>query len=612
MALSVTGCTPAGKSEPGIARVSTDSGGEVKVSFPGHPELLPTVEKRKAENAKVAGFSEAVEVHDQVELGLPNGNFPESGAVVSFEREQGLPEGVLGTVAYFDEADKVWVPVKTELSPDRKTLTAHVDHFSLWGFLETVIHGVGLLTGTFTEKPTCDGTVPEWADMTFFDNKLDVLQWCVGGTGDPEELVVKATMNRNYPAMVYSAARTVGPPERTSDPAGGVDWQGFVTNEMKWTEKELRGPDVFSMQSSVILPFETVTFRYAKKDLMRAWGDIGSHGGQLLTVGSHWMLGAAASVYNLIEIGAASYGGDKESLQWLAVLLKINDCAATSSDKDPSSKTDLVALANCLTFGLDIDDQIGKYLTRKATTEASLAVLNAAVKRAFIAIAVAEGTLNTIVFSFDFGDKAVRPQMTFGPTDGYLREFVVGPWTTTVTDDRAMEFEHHPEWTVHPLESQANDPTTPAGVSLEIRNSDGVVMGTLYTGVIFGAPVMPETNPYVLLERLPTPGLESKQTARGSNNYAFQAVQDVKGWGATMGITNYPEEQQDLVSMAKTGFSFTERSGGFFNRFIAPDLALPGVDATSTGQARLTAYMGTDEYKDIRRMIMSLHFVAQN
>lgn len=172
-----------------------------------------------------------------------DGELPESGAELRITLPADLPEGVAAFFAYYDNLERAWVPIATEV--DGRKLSASVDHFSLWTVIvtgaqdtieaiadtfqavgetigdETVnfvtwwstegpgewIYRIGgMVLGLQGEAPVCDtGPLPEWVDEVTIaklegipENNQSVLR-CVGvDPSSPELLQVKAVANRGY------------------------------------------------------------------------------------------------------------------------------------------------------------------------------------------------------------------------------------------------------------------------------------------------------------------------------------------------------------------------------------------------------------------------------
>ena len=141
---------------------------------------------------------------DAVQLAFSGGALPASGAQLSRSLPTALPTDVIAAFAFYDEKLHLWKAVPTNLSPDRRTLSAHIAHFSLW---DTVYYWMGKVLTERADPPQCAGT-PSWLDTTVSlqDRNAPVL-WCAGW--DPahhDQLVVKAVNNRAYGIALRTAA----------------------------------------------------------------------------------------------------------------------------------------------------------------------------------------------------------------------------------------------------------------------------------------------------------------------------------------------------------------------------------------------------------------------
>lgn len=180
----------------------------------------------------LSGFGDFV-VGTPMEIHI-EGSLPAEGAILTKSYAAPIPEEAAATFAFWDEEYEVWTAVPSDLSADRRTLTATVQHFSLWndmvvgpqkaigGFVDNVkeqgqkvadwagqkvgefgdaLHwGLGNLFSTRVELPVCDTPTPDWVsaiNVSFDVN--DSVRFCVGhDANDPELLVVKARSNRGY------------------------------------------------------------------------------------------------------------------------------------------------------------------------------------------------------------------------------------------------------------------------------------------------------------------------------------------------------------------------------------------------------------------------------
>lgn len=241
MALGVlVGCAPASAqaAEPG----------SLGVTMPG--EAKPTVEVAVLTEPAVAEIATLGQATDFV-MGTPmsvefDGDIPAEGATLTRSYAQPLPEDVAATFAYWDEKYESWQAVPTTISGDRLTITATVDHFSIWNdFIsgsqqtltairdgaakagQAVVEVTGQALGalgeaskalrwslgnmfsTRVELPECDNPTPNWViDLPVSFEVDDPVRFCVGhDTANPDLLVVKARSNRGYgfPAALSAA-----------------------------------------------------------------------------------------------------------------------------------------------------------------------------------------------------------------------------------------------------------------------------------------------------------------------------------------------------------------------------------------------------------------------
>lgn len=177
------------------------------------------------------------------------------------------------------------------------------------------------------------------------------------------------------------------------------------------------------------------------------------------------------------------------------------------------------------------------------------------------------------------------------------------------TADGMLQFDHPAGWTVQPLSSPSKDQFNQTGEALEVVNADGQTMGELITGLAVGFVSVPGV-PYFEFEYEPLTGLADKDPGRGeAPAFVFHGLDQVAGFEAQMAITGSGRETGRESSVLRHGFEFVPgASGAFFNRPIGPGTVLP-VDPALTGAARMEAYMQTEEYKDIKAMMMSTRFL---
>ena len=199
------------------------------------------------------------------------------------------------------------------------------------------------------------------------------------------------------------------------------------------------------------------------------------------------------------------------------------------------------------------------------------------------------------------------PSATTAPTTSPAPT-AAAAWTTFTDETGQATFEHPPGWKV----SEA--PQTIAGGSyntVEVKNSAGRTMTTLrlvYDAT--GGPVCPDPKPFRTLDSvvvdIPQKAAKLKEFARGPSAFVFRVIQGDKVYGS-LALTD-----GDLAPQATTC--------GLYNGILGPDnvpfahfgdtvwLTADGRDAplTFNSVADARAYMGTQEYRDIKRMLISL------
>ena len=126
------------------------------------------------------------------------------GAVVTRKLSAPVPVDQQASLAYFDETARTWVSVPTVVSADRRQLTAHTAHFSIW---DDIYYDIGTLITKRVDAPSCSGATPSWVrDTTFFDDLNAPLQWCAGrDPKNPQWLVVKVVASRAYGFLMRPA-----------------------------------------------------------------------------------------------------------------------------------------------------------------------------------------------------------------------------------------------------------------------------------------------------------------------------------------------------------------------------------------------------------------------
>lgn len=344
LVLALTSCSLFDSQQDATGAGPTDSPTEpvatgtdrVDVAFPGRDDLQAEIEPVEQTQTMTDALPNGAPVHDLVDLSVANGEFPDTGATVSFDLDQQPPEGAHPTVVHWNEETSEWEPLPSELSADGKTLSAHVEHFSIKGRVEGVYNWLDEIVGNAGDAPTCPGSEPEWSDVQFFDDRNAPLLMCVGtDQKNPDILEVRAVANRSS-AMLVST--TITPEWAWSDVLGD-------TGPETWIGTVLGGEPVDALMTSryLIPPGGEYRFGFAKEKLFELWRTVPS--GVLIEAETS----GASVVGGLVYSAVADHAGGKVG-------------AAVS----------LIALAEC---GYSIDG-LGTDATGEATMSAFLSCLN--------------------------------------------------------------------------------------------------------------------------------------------------------------------------------------------------------------------------------------------
>lgn len=598
------------------ASSAADSPEGVEVSFPGNPDLEASIADTEITDAMRDAVLPTVEIHKAADISL-EGAFPADGADITFTRPEGpAPEEALAYVAFWDEAAQEWVPVPSRMNEDRTAVTARVDHFSIWGFFETIKDAVvegaesgdffniaGRFLGTHAAPPTCSDAVPSWAAATAdAQNPNNGLLSCwQSDPADPELLQVKIVNNRVYGSIVWSA---VEPVKVETDAGDGLEWKTLSMGLADTPVLHIPGVDTPGHRYPVI-PLGTVTLSYDKETVLANYGDLDESGEHLIGLHTNPGLAVLGIAMSLAGLNPSEAG----SFQGIGLMKAINGCSLEADDEGDWDLgiDELAAFTGCMGDAVDAitDWEASSNDPERRPAGGLMIDLSKLGKRA-LAVTGAVTAFNAAVDLF--GDASAE-YIDFLPSQEAFPEFVRSVlWETYTTTDGALQFDIRDEWTVRELPSQSNDFDESSGVALEVLDGNGNTLAILMSGLI-GGDVMIPLFPYTEFEYTPLQQLiNTDQAGRMDPAFVFQALEKPSGFEAQMGITNFGRFKGTEAGVLPQGFSFLKGAGGgFFSRYITQDTVLP-VDPALTGEARLTAYMNTEEYRDIRDMMMSLRF----
>ncbi|MBV9821129.1 MAG: hypothetical protein JO144_02710 [Actinobacteria bacterium] len=304
---------------------------------------------------------------------------PAGGAVVTRSYPSPLPEYVAATLMYFDPQLGGWRTVPSTLSKDRRTVTAHVHHFSAWtdvtatvgGWVDGVGNGVtwtlGSMFDTRVAAPTCTKPVPSWVDSTVFLDGLNTpLRWCVGR--DPQHsdrLVVKVRVNRGYGASLQT----------TTDPQWS--WNSFLDRSSAsvlthlltdYTAEAGRYASVLLQPGAQVIPGgEEVDFGFTEAQVRRAQGA----GVALVTVNDSTLTDL---VMDLIMQQIADVVGNKQ-VAYVVGVLTVLRCGGSIVRAGANPAALSGAIARCVADSRDI---IAHQIADSALNDLSLSPKDAA------------------------------------------------------------------------------------------------------------------------------------------------------------------------------------------------------------------------------------------
>ncbi|MCU1633052.1 MAG: hypothetical protein JWM61_1704 [Micrococcaceae bacterium] len=276
-----------------IQQVSTGDGWSASASFPENPDLRATVQQVTPNEEQLLALPTATNLVALAEYELVDAAFPVAGAMISFTLDQPVADDHVAAIAHWNEADKLWEPVGTNLSEDRRTVTAVVNHFSQYGFFDYLFNAVGQVTGNAaTSGVTCDQPIPSWADPQYFDDINSPVLWCGGRDANNADLLVaKLKMNRNTAARVTLA---IDPAWAWSDM-----WQGSPTDLATMAISAELPSNPFSSRQYLVQPFGELHFGFDRTDLEDLY--YGENSKPLIQVETGWFYTATGIMWDQLS-----------------------------------------------------------------------------------------------------------------------------------------------------------------------------------------------------------------------------------------------------------------------------------------------------------------------
>jgi hypothetical protein len=667
LALALSGCTPPTQAAPPPDKAVTASmpdGADVSVVFPGHSDIQAKVEPRTVTaEMEAAAPSSAAHISNLADFSITEGNFPDSGAKVTFTRKTPPPSGALSVIVHWNEKAKTWEPVKTQQSEDRMTLTATVAHFSSYSIMDffrdvnaiyqggrvqadgwaaekdteapgRLVNGTAQWFGVQAAPPVCDSTPkPGWAQVLGQSDITSIITSCASGSSEHRDnLVVKVTVNRSYAGYFTTAAEPVSAEQDgfdvkdDHDPAVVADTFGkhyfdWKTVGAMMVNSGLMSPGDTSAGVYPAMPFATYTFEFTKQDVLVAWPRIKAQNKELVGFDTEWQLALAGLLTGVVDAAVVNDDG-KGKIAFVVVALQVNDCfrSFNVSVKDKGvipSADNLLSIINCVTVvttdqaealgkraGFNMEDRM---INDKTAKETIFEPILKATRKVFAVVAGVEigATLGTAINDLTLADPVDR-NLYFNPNGDAVDVFNAGPWTWHTTSDRAYQFLIPADWKVTPGPKRDYLLT---GDNALVVNDKGQTMSEFVSGtrlpddmVVYGAQI--DTFDSAVVSGLKPVWEESE------NALVYQGLKVAGGpWNAFIGVSSY--RISDTARIGAWGFVSSvappiTRMGGSFGRTIKEDTALADVSPRLTGTERLRAYMATVEYQKIRTMLASL------
>jgi hypothetical protein len=197
--------------------------------------------------------------------------------------------------------------------------------------------------------------------------------------------------------------------------------------------------------------------------------------------------------------------------------------------------------------------------------------------------------------------RASSPTTSASPTTTASSSGTAAAWTKYTTSDGTLSFEYPAGWTI----KEPAGPVPPSGgVFVGISNAKNKQVATLRTNMVTGSECT-EKHPYSVLDSQPLPALAQGGT---TPRFTFESRMDssatdpAKMNQLAYGITSVPEPTGTEACPIFHFFTWPPSGamfGGAYDPLDTSGGGSPGVDTPE-------AYMQTQEYKDIKRMITSL------
>lgn len=293
---------------------ATGDGWTATANFPSEPDLKVKVSASAPDEKQNAALPAATTLTALAEYRVDEGEFPSTGAQVSFAFDEQLSTDRIPVVVHWNEVAELWEPVETSLSEDRRTVTAPVSHFSSYGVVDYLFNALGQITGNAaTSGVTCDQPIPDWADPQYFEDINSPVLWCGGRDANNADLLVaKVKMNRDTAAKVTVAIDHAW--------AHSDLWKTSPTDLATMAAAAELPANPFSKRQYLIQPFGEMDFGFSRDALEKLY--YGGTNQPLIQVETGWFYTAAAIMWG--QIGEMS--GGESPIAALSSTMAMIDC----------------------------------------------------------------------------------------------------------------------------------------------------------------------------------------------------------------------------------------------------------------------------------------------
>ncbi len=496
------------------------------VAFPqGQASLEATAREVTPTDAMKAAVPDATLAHTPIDVTMTKGEFPQEGASLTYKLDAPVPVDKVGLIAYWNPEAEEWEPRETELSADRMSATARVDHFSEYNFFELAFNGINKAFDNATDPPTCPGGLPSWADPSFHKDDINApYLWCVGtDIKNPDIMEVRVKGNRSVGASLSTALAPAWVWGDLFDSVQPVTWASAAASvgmdPTLWGEKYL------------LQPLGEYRFGFHRNDLVKHWKEKGT--APLIAADSKAFHAVAGLMYQAID------GVAEGKLAGAFIIASMLECGSdlTGAAGEQSLGDAFKGIAGCLNDRRDevISTYAELYVKmRPGASNNELKVagkLIGAVGR-FVAngYTLIKATMSVGAFIGDLTLDPIVRQFIFNPSVDEIRR-VLGNTKTYASSPLGsnLSFKYPATWSV-----------TPQASGWEVRNARNEKIAAADVLAVWGYAGAVKPRP--LFRETITPGTGTLSAASGKTPTDF-APGPTQVLTNIMDLTDYPEDR---------------------------------------------------------------------